>query len=136
MFNDNNPDVLKQSAIFGEGTYKFTDAVKLTAGIRFFHFQIDNFADQAGLGTASVNGSSTILAQSASGNAVLPKLNLAYEPTPARRLQSADTASERRGARDQSVCLQLRCRCGDGILATEFHAGLGVELRNRRKGEI
>jgi outer membrane receptor protein involved in Fe transport len=82
VFNDNNPDVLKQSAIFGEGTYKFTDAVKLTAGIRFFHFQIDNFADQAGLGTASVNGSSTILAQSASGNAVLPKLNLAYEPTP------------------------------------------------------
>ena len=82
VFNDNNPDVLKQSAIFGEGTYKFTDALKLTAGIRFFHFQIKNHADQAGLGTASVNQDHTILDQSASGNAVLPKLNLAYEPTP------------------------------------------------------
>jgi len=81
VFNDNNPNVLKQSAIFGEGTYKFTDALKLTAGIRFFHFAIDNHADQAGLGTASVNQDHTILSQSASGNAVLPKLNLAYEPT-------------------------------------------------------
>ncbi len=82
VFNDNNPNVLKQSAIFGEGSYKFTDALKLTAGIRFFHFSIDNHADQAGLGTASVNGDHTILDQSANGNAVLPKLNLAYEPTP------------------------------------------------------
>ncbi len=82
VFNDNNPNVLKQSAVFGEGTYKFTDALKLTAGLRFFHFAIDNRADQAGLGTASVNQDHTILHQSASGNAVLPKLNLAYEPTP------------------------------------------------------
>jgi outer membrane receptor protein involved in Fe transport len=81
VFNDNNPNVLKQSAVFGEGTYKFTDALKLTAGIRFFHFSIDNHADQAGLGTASVNGDHTILTQSASGNSVLPKVNLAYEPT-------------------------------------------------------
>jgi iron complex outermembrane recepter protein len=81
VFNDNNPNVLKQSAVFGEGTYKFTDALKLTAGLRFFHFQIDNQADQAGLGTASVNQDHTILDQSASGNAVLPKLNLAYEPS-------------------------------------------------------
>jgi iron complex outermembrane recepter protein len=82
VFNDNNPNVLKQSAIFGEGSYKFTDALKLTAGLRFFHFAIDNSADQAGLGTAAVNQDHTLLHQSASGNAVLPKLNLAYEPTP------------------------------------------------------
>jgi outer membrane receptor protein involved in Fe transport len=80
VFNDNNPNVLKQSAVFGEGTFKFTDALKLTAGLRFFHFAIDNHADQAGLGTASVNQDHTILNQSASGNAVLPKVNLAYEP--------------------------------------------------------
>jgi iron complex outermembrane receptor protein len=81
VFNDNNPNTLKQSAVFGEGTYKFTDALKLTAGLRFFHFDIKNHADQAGLGTASVNQDHTILDQSASGNAVLPKLNLAYEPS-------------------------------------------------------
>src|SRR6202022_4873463 len=57
------------------------EALKLTAGLRVFHFQINNHADQAGLGTASVNQDHTILTQSASGNAVLPKLNLAYEPS-------------------------------------------------------
>ncbi len=81
VFNDNNPNVLKQSAVFGEGSYKFTDTLKLTAGLRFFHFDIKNHADQAGLGTAAVNQDHTILDQSADGNAVLPKLNLAYTPT-------------------------------------------------------
>jgi iron complex outermembrane recepter protein len=81
VFNDNNPDTLKQSAVFGEGSYKFSDELKLTAGLRFYHFAINNFADQSGLGTASLNQDSTILSQSASGNAVLPKLNLSYTPT-------------------------------------------------------
>jgi outer membrane receptor protein involved in Fe transport len=82
VFNDNNPNVLKQEAAFGEGTYKISDDLKLTAGLRFYHFSIDNLANQAGLGTASLNQDHTILTQSATGNAVLPKLNLAYEPTP------------------------------------------------------
>ena len=81
VFNDDNPNVLKQTAVFGEGTYKFRDDLKLTAGLRVYHFSIDNLANQAGLGTAAVNQDHTILAQSATGNAVLPKLNLAYEPT-------------------------------------------------------
>jgi outer membrane receptor protein involved in Fe transport len=82
VFNDNNPNVLKQSAIFGETTYKIEENLKLTAGLRVFHFNINNLANQAGLGTASVNQDHTIQAQSADGTAVLPKLNLAYEPTP------------------------------------------------------
>src|SRR5271170_1896507 len=81
VFNDNNPNELRQSAVFGESSYKFTDALKLTAGLRYFHFDINNHADQAGLGTASVNQDHTILFQSASGSTVLPKLNLAYEPS-------------------------------------------------------
>jgi outer membrane receptor protein involved in Fe transport len=81
VFNDNNPNVLKQSAIFGESTYKIEDNLKLTAGLRVFHFNINNLANQAGLGTAAVNQDHAILAQSADGTAVLPKLNLAYEPT-------------------------------------------------------
>jgi iron complex outermembrane recepter protein len=81
VFNDNNPNELRQSAVFGESSYKFTDALKLTAGLRYFHFDINNHADQAGLGTASVNQDHTILFQSASGSTLLPKLNLSYEPS-------------------------------------------------------
>ncbi len=82
IFNDNNPNVLKQSAVFGEGSYKFTDSLKATAGLRYFHYTNDNHADQAGLGTASVNGDHTILTESTSGSFVLPKLNLSYTPSP------------------------------------------------------
>ena len=81
IFNDNNPNVLKQEAIFGEVGYKFTDTLKLTTGLRIFRYTEENHADQAGLGTASVNQDHTILDQSTSGTSVLPKLNLSYTPT-------------------------------------------------------
>jgi outer membrane receptor protein involved in Fe transport len=81
VFNDNNPDTLKQTAIFGEASYKLSSDFKLTAGLRFYHFSIHNSADQSGLGTASANQDHTLLQQSADGNAVLPKLNLSYTPT-------------------------------------------------------
>ncbi len=82
VFNDNNPDVLKQTAIFGQGSLQFTDTLKLTAGLRVFHFTIENHSHQTGLGTASANQDPTILSQTANGTAVLPRLNLAYTPTP------------------------------------------------------
>ena len=80
VFNDNNPNVMKQSAIFGEASYKITAALKLTAGIRFYRFTIDNHADQRGLGTASANQDPTYLDQHLSGTSVLPRVNLSYEP--------------------------------------------------------
>jgi iron complex outermembrane receptor protein len=82
VFNDNNPNVMKQDAVFGEASYKILDDLKVTAGVRFFHYTIENHADQAGLGTASANQDHTILDISQSGSAVLPKLNLSYTPTP------------------------------------------------------
>ena len=82
VFNDNNPNVLKQTAVFGQTSYKFSDAWKLTAGLRVFHFTIENHAYQVGLGTASANQDPTILSQTANGTAILPRLNLSFTPTP------------------------------------------------------
>ena len=82
VFNDNNPNIMKQYAIFGEASYKLLDDLKLTAGVRYFRYTIENHADQAGLGTASANQDHTILNTSQSGSATLPKLNLSYTPTP------------------------------------------------------
>ena len=81
VFNDNNPNVMKQSAIFGEASYRVREDLKVTAGIRFFKYQIDNHADQRGLGTASANQDPTILDQSLNGTAVLPRVNISYTPT-------------------------------------------------------
>jgi iron complex outermembrane receptor protein len=81
VFNDNNPNVMKQWAFFGETSYKILDDLKLTAGVRYFKYTIKNHADQAGLGTASANQDHTILDTSQGGSATLPKLNLSYTPT-------------------------------------------------------
>jgi outer membrane receptor protein involved in Fe transport len=99
IFNDNNPNVLKQQAIFGETTYKFTDALKLTTGLRIFKFDVKNSSYQTGLGTATGNqypacvngtgpaatggnGSPCIYPTAqGSGSGVLPKVNLSYEPS-------------------------------------------------------
>jgi outer membrane receptor protein involved in Fe transport len=82
VFNDNNPNILKQYAAFGEASYKFTPALKLTVGMRYFRFQVSNTADQRGLGTGTGNASAQTGIASGNGSAILPKINLAYEPTP------------------------------------------------------
>jgi iron complex outermembrane recepter protein len=81
MFNDNNPNILKQEAIFGEASYKFTPTLKLTAGLRFYKFDISNEANQRGLGTASGDATPTISTASGSNTSLLPKVNVSYEPT-------------------------------------------------------
>jgi outer membrane receptor protein involved in Fe transport len=82
IFNDNNPNVMKQYAVFGEASYKILDDLKATVGLRAFRYTIQNHADQAGLGTASANQDHTILDTRQSGGAVMPKFNLSYTPTP------------------------------------------------------
>jgi outer membrane receptor protein involved in Fe transport len=81
VFDDNNPNVLKQKAIFGEASYKLTPALKLTAGLRFYKFDISNNSNQRGLGTASGNATPTIASAAGSNTSLLPKINVSYEPT-------------------------------------------------------
>jgi outer membrane receptor protein involved in Fe transport len=81
MFNDNNPNILSQKAVFGEVSYKLRPDLKLTAGLRFYKFDISNHANQAGLGTASGDATPTIDSASGTNTSLLPKVNLSYEPT-------------------------------------------------------
>ena len=97
IFNDNNPNVMKQVALFGEASYKIFDDLKATAGIRFFRYTIQNHADQAGLGTASANQDHTLLDVRQSGSAVLPKVNLSYTPTPDLTLYTTVAKGSRPG---------------------------------------
>jgi outer membrane receptor protein involved in Fe transport len=81
MFNDNNPNILNQKAIFGEASYKLRPDLKLTTGLRFYKFDISNTSNQRGLGTASGNATPTIDSASGTNTSLLPKVNLSYEPT-------------------------------------------------------
>jgi iron complex outermembrane recepter protein len=72
MFNDNNPNILNQKAIFGEASYKLRPDLKLTAGLRFYKFDISNTANQRGLGTASGDATPTIDSASGTNTSPLP----------------------------------------------------------------
>jgi iron complex outermembrane receptor protein len=97
MFNDNNPNVLKQEAIFGEASYKITPTLKVTAGMRFYKFDISNQANQRGLGTASGDATPTISGASGSNTSLLPKVNVSYEPTSDLTLYSTLSKGSRPG---------------------------------------
>jgi outer membrane receptor protein involved in Fe transport len=103
VFNDNNPNVTKQYAFFGEASYKLTPALKVTAGVRYFRFTVANTSDQAGLGTGTGNASAQTGTASGNGSAVLPKINVAYEPTPDLNLY----ATVDKGARPGGVNLPI-----------------------------
>ena len=81
VFNDNNPNVTKQQAIFGEVSYKFNSDWKLTTGLRFFKFDVANISNQRGLGTGTANATPSFGSAHGSGTGILPKVNLAYTPT-------------------------------------------------------
>jgi iron complex outermembrane receptor protein len=97
MFNDNNPNILNQKAIFGEASYKLTPTLKLTAGLRFYKFNISNNANQRGLGTASGDATPTIDSASGTNTSLLPKVNLSYEPSSDLTLYSTLSKGSRPG---------------------------------------
>jgi iron complex outermembrane recepter protein len=97
VFDDNNPNILKQQAIFGEVSYKLRPDLKLTTGLRFYKFDISNQSNQRGLGTASGNATPTISSASGSNTSLLPKVNLSYEPTSDLTLYSTLSKGSRPG---------------------------------------
>ena len=136
VFNDNNPNIMKQSAVFGEGSYKFTPNLKLTAGIRFYKFTIDNHADQRGLGTGSANQDPTLLDQQLSGTSVLPRVNLSYEPTPDFTAYGTIATGSRPGGINLPIPLptaaQLKANpfqydCGVGPVAVSSQPSFGAD---------
>jgi iron complex outermembrane recepter protein len=68
-----------QSALFGEGSYLFTDHWKLTVGARYYDYSSNSITSVSGV---SANGTSAPLYGSAKNSGVTPKLNLAYMPNP------------------------------------------------------
>jgi iron complex outermembrane receptor protein len=97
IFNDNNPNILKQKAVFGEISYKLRPDLKVTAGLRFYKFDISNNSNQRGLGTASGNATPTIASAFGSNTSLLPKLNVSYEPTSDLTLYSTLSKGSRPG---------------------------------------
>jgi outer membrane receptor protein involved in Fe transport len=127
MFNDNNPNILSQKAVFGEASYKLRPDLKLTAGLRFYKFDISNTSNQRGLGTASGDEVPTIASASGSNTSLLPKLNLSYEPTPDLTLYSTVSKGSRPGGVNLPIPLNPNgfYYCGGPAPGTFYPNGSG-----------
>jgi iron complex outermembrane receptor protein len=77
VFDDSEPDHLQQSALFGEATYAIIPDVKVTAGLRYFHYGFDYTQNYSGLATAPPYVSSG----STSASGFTPKIGITYLPT-------------------------------------------------------
>jgi outer membrane receptor protein involved in Fe transport len=72
-----------ETAAFGEATYHFTDAWRVTAGGRAFRTQVDNTTTQGGLFNFFSTGEfSSSSGASSKQNGFSPKVSVTYEPRP------------------------------------------------------
>ncbi len=81
LFQSVNPYTLKQSALFADGSYKITDTVTLSGGLRWYNYKSNIDESQWGYVTSNPTQPTTPIATSASDKGFNPRVNLSYEPT-------------------------------------------------------
>lgn len=81
IFNAYNPYTLKQYALFGDASYKFSSEWKLTGGLRWFDYKTDEQYSTAGLGTQSGNAQATTGSIASAAHGFNPKVTLSYTPS-------------------------------------------------------
>ncbi len=82
-FNADSPTRITQYALFGEGTYAITDALKATVGLRYYGYDYKFSSVISGWGSALGNATpsaSGLIKQSQQG--LNPKVNLSYTFSP------------------------------------------------------
>lgn len=75
------PYKMQQYAAFAEGSYRLTDALKATVGMRAFKYQAQQYVDIYGIITESGNATPTTSTTKANSSGTAPKFNLSYEPS-------------------------------------------------------
>jgi outer membrane receptor protein involved in Fe transport len=80
-FQSNNPYNLKQWALFGDGTYKLTDTLKLAAGVRYYSYDSKIGEKEWGYDGLTGTEPAQFKTTDASDHGFNPRVNLSYEPT-------------------------------------------------------
>jgi hypothetical protein len=128
-----NPYNIKQSALFADGSYKFTDTLTLASGVRWYDYQSDPV--YVGLHQPDPSTADDSVRderrgpglQSASQSVLRAEPDAQYlrhglEGFPARGRKFLRAAAERAAALPRRLARVIR-------------SGLGLELRDRREGE-
>jgi iron complex outermembrane receptor protein len=76
-----NPYTVKQTALFADGSYKFTDQWKLSAGVRWYHYNSEQDEFSWGLDGPNNTPPPAALVTKASDKGFNPRIDLSYSPT-------------------------------------------------------
>ena len=134
-FQSYNPYNIKQTALFADGSYKFTDTLTLSAGVRWYHYDSTIDVSEWGLVTPNPTQPASPSVTEASDKGFNPRINLSYEAN--GNLNTYITAAK--GFRPGGANILIPppnqapfCVAGSpGVVRT----GLRLELRDRREGE-
>jgi iron complex outermembrane recepter protein len=121
------PFNLKQEAVFGEGSYKITDALKATLGLRYFTYSSHSTTSNAGIFAENGDATPFITTSQASDSGLNPKVNLSYALTDDYLLYTTAAKGYRPGAPNQPVpmsgadsCLPYLQALGRDQVPTQF----------------
>jgi iron complex outermembrane receptor protein len=78
---NNNIYEIKQYALFGDGSYKITDTLKLEAGLRWYRYQSSQIENEWGLNGPQVFPPTVLPETEASNTGFNPRVNLSYSPS-------------------------------------------------------
>src|ERR1700678_1969906 len=81
-FQSYNPYNIKQTALFADGSFKFTDTLTLSTGVRWYHYDSTIDVSEWGLVTVSPTRPASPSVTTASDKGYDPRINLSYEPNP------------------------------------------------------
>jgi iron complex outermembrane receptor protein len=79
-FQSYNPYNIKQTALFADGSYKFTDTLTLSAGVRWYHYDSTIDVSEWGSVTSNPTQPASPGVTKASDKGYDPRINLSYEP--------------------------------------------------------
>ena len=78
---NNNLYQIQQYALFADGSYKITEALKFEAGLRWYRYQSSQIENEWGLNGPQLLQPSVLPETKASNNGFNPRINLSYSPT-------------------------------------------------------
>ena len=76
-----NPYSIKQSALFADGSYKFTDTLTLATGVRWYDYQSKLIQYSYGYIQPNLTPPTTPFVTTAADRGFNPRVNLSYEPS-------------------------------------------------------
>jgi outer membrane receptor protein involved in Fe transport len=80
IFASDNPYRIRQYALFADGSYKITDSLKFSTGLRYYHYLSQQLANEWGEDAASLTPLTTPLLTEAANSGVNPRFDLSYSP--------------------------------------------------------